>query len=37
MRVQKVHDDSGLQFVLLDDEGLAIPAVTNFACQPILQ
>jgi len=30
MRVQKVHDDSGLQFVLLDDEGLAISAVTNF-------
>ncbi len=30
MRVQKVHDDSGSQFVLLDDEGLAISVVTNF-------
>lgn len=30
MHVQKVHDDSGLQFLLLDDEGPAIPAVTNF-------
>lgn len=30
MRVQKVHDDSGLQFVLRDDEGLAISVVTNF-------
>ncbi len=30
MRVQKVHDDSGLQFVLLDDEGLSISAVADF-------
>lgn len=30
MRVQKVHDDSGLQFVLFDDEGMAISVVTNF-------
>ncbi len=30
MRVHKVHDDSGSQFVLLDDEGLAISVVTNF-------
>lgn len=30
MHVQKVHDDSGFQFVLLDDEGIAISIVTNF-------
>jgi len=30
MRVQKVHVDSGYEFELLDDEGLAIPIVSNF-------
>ena len=30
MRVLKVHDDSGPQFLLLDDEGLAISVVSTF-------
>jgi len=30
MRVQKVHANSGYEFALLDDEGLAISVVTNF-------
>ena len=30
MRVQKVYANSGYEFALLDDEGLAIPIVTDF-------
>jgi hypothetical protein len=30
MRVQKVHANSKYEFALLDDEGLAIPLVTDF-------
>jgi len=30
MRVQKVHVDSVYEFAPLDDEGLAIPIVSNF-------
>ena len=30
MRVQKVHLNAGYEFALLDDEGLAIPLVSNF-------
>jgi hypothetical protein len=31
MRVQKVYANSGYEFALLDDEGLAIPIVTDMA------
>ena len=30
MRVQKVRHNTGYEFTLLDDEGLAIPVVSNF-------
>ena len=30
MRVQKIHANSGYEFALLDDEGLAISVVTDF-------
>jgi len=30
MRVQKVRHNAGYEFTLLDDEGLAIPLVSNF-------
>jgi len=30
MRVQKAHANSRYEFALLDDEGFAIPAVTDF-------
>lgn len=30
MRVQKIRDDSGLQFFLFDGEGLEVTAVSDF-------